>query len=162
MFKILSIFFLLFSFSFSYEEEFISFNPSLSKELFETIELFYDSPEEIRKFSFYMDVSENKDYEISFLPDTLDSSKSKYTLFSLRYNNTNLSYSKSKLFVLRIDKNKNITIVHPDINILNKSEILSKQDLILKFILETKLYLIKKQNIKNHQKEEIKNRFLNL
>lgn len=142
--------------------ETIKFNNELSNEIFETVDLVYLNTDEMKTSSLYILVSENKDYEVSFMVDRYEVEKSKYTLMSIRFINTNVSISKSTLFLIKIERDKSITMIKDDNNILSKSEILDKQDVILNFVKEYKNELNKIYKIKQNKKNDLKNKFMSL
>lgn len=151
--------FLTVNFIFALDLEEIKLNDKLSKEIYETVELVYLNIDDMKRTSLYFDVSENKDYEMNFYVESLNVEKSKYTYIGLKSLNNKDTLTKGRLFDLKINRNKTIEFVNYN-TILSKEDVLSKQDLILKFVLECKEELLKRTKIKQNRQLNIKNKFL--
>lgn len=160
--KIILSYLLLFNFVFGYDSyEKLNLNESLSKEIYETIDILYQNIEELYKSSLYIDVSENKDYELSLMVDNKDIVKSDFVLIGLLYKNTNKSIKDSQLFLIQVNKNKDISL-SKEYSLLTKEEFLLKQDTILKLVKEYKDELLKRNKIKTNIKNEFKEKFLKM
>lgn len=93
--------------------------------------------------------------------DNKDIVKSDFVLIGLLYKNTNKSIKDSQLFLIKVDKNKDISL-SKEYGLLTKEEFLLKQDLILKFVKEYKEELLKRNKIKTNIQNEFKEKFLKM
>lgn len=137
----------------------VNFSAEVNKEIYETVELVYRNTNEMRKSSLYVDVSEDKDYELAFMVDSRDVTRSDFTIMSLRQL-TSSTYN-NRLFVIRIDRDKKMYLIGED-NLLTVEDIIKKQSTILGFIREFKAEIGRKLYSRNIKEDAISRKFMEL
>lgn len=144
---------------FAFSQVPVNFSEEVKKEIYETVELVYKNTDEMRRTALYVEVSQDKDYEMSFMVDSRDVMRSEYTIMALKHLTSN-TYN-NRLFVIRIDRDKKMFLIGED-NLLTVEEIVKKQSTILGFIKEFKDELNRKYYNRNVKEDAILRKFMEL
>ena len=144
---------------FAFSQVPVNFSAEVNNELFETVEMVYKNVGDMKRSAIYVEVSQDKDYEMSFMVDSKDVKKSEYTIMILRQI-TSTTYN-NRLFVIRIDRDKKMYLIGED-NLMTVSDIMKKQSTILGFIKEVKMELDRKFYNRNVKEEAILRKFMEL
>ena len=144
---------------FAFSQVPVNFSAEVNNELFETVEMVYKNVGDMKRSAIYVEVSQDKDYEMSFMVDSKDVKKSEYTIMILRQL-TSTTYN-NRLFVIRIDRDKKMYLIGED-NLMTVSDIMKKQSTILGFIKEVKMELDRKFYNRNVKEEAILRKFMEL
>lgn len=130
----------------------IQLNKDLSEAIYETVDLVYANTGQLRKGSLYMPVSKEPEIEMVLTVDSIDASKSKFTLLGIQYAGQSRTYNTTnRILTLFVDRQGHISINDRSEMLLTKKEILEKQKVILQFVEEYKKQL--KPKVENYQKE---------
>lgn len=142
----------------------IELKKELKNIMYETTNMIYQNIDQIppKYSSIYIEVSENKDYEISYMVGDKDLSKSKYTLIGVRLLTP---HKNQKLFLISLTKDGKFMLKDKEDDtfyeeILTKNDILSKQDFLIKIFKEYQNELQRRIDIKNNERNKIKDKFL--
>lgn len=130
----------------------IQLNKDLSEAIYETVDLVYANTGQLRKDSLYMPVSKEPEIEMVVSVDSIDATRSKFTLLGLQYAGHSRTYNTTnRILTLFVDRQGKISINDRSEMLLTKKEILDKQKVILQFVEEYKKQL--KPKVENYQKE---------